>query len=212
MMRRRSRLLVWLGAAALVILLARQIAYALSPSPGAQLLEHRAGGPALPVLALVSLALGASVAVVVCWLAALGVRERAFVEQRPLADPVPRFGVRRMLALWLTLSVATSLGGGLFEAYVHWRAGLGWHGMECVVGPIHRDLLPIETALSLIAAAVLAAAEHVLAWMRRTFALLRGLSLRVAVPVRQIAAAGADIPAATLQLGTRAARASPALS
>jgi hypothetical protein len=212
MMRRRSRLLVWLGAAALVILLARQIAYALSPSPGARLLEHRAGGPALPVLALVSLALGASVAVVVCWLAALGVRERALLEHRRLAEAVPRFRAKRMLPLWLTLAIATSLGGGLFEAYIHWRAGLGWHGMECVVGPVHRDLLPIEGALSLIAAAVLAAAEHVLAWMRRTFALLRRISLRAVVPVRQIVAAGADIPAATLQLGTRAARAPPALS
>jgi hypothetical protein len=71
--------------------------------------------------------------------------------------------------------VITSVAGGLFEAYLHWRAGLGWHGVQCVFGPVHRDLLPIATALSFVAAALLAAAKHVAAWMRRTFALLRGL-------------------------------------
>ena len=63
-------------AAALVVLLARSIAYALAPSPAARVLEHRAGGPALPVLTLVALALGLSFAIAICWLAAFGVRER----------------------------------------------------------------------------------------------------------------------------------------
>jgi hypothetical protein len=138
-------------------------------------LEHRAGGPALPVLTLVALALGGSLAVAICWLAAFGVRERALLEARALAGSAPRFRPARTLASAIALAVITSLAGGLFEAYLHWRAGIGWHGVQSVFGPVHRDLLPIATALSFVAAALLAAAEHVAAWMRRTFALLRAL-------------------------------------
>ena len=61
-------------AAALVVLLTRSIAYAVAPSPAARVLQHRAGGPALPVLTLVALALGGLLGVALCWLAAFGVR------------------------------------------------------------------------------------------------------------------------------------------
>jgi hypothetical protein len=118
------------------------------------------------VLALVSLALGAAIAVAICWLAAVAVRERALIEQRE-AGP---FAVRRMFALSVALTLSTCLVGGLLEAYLHWRAGLGWHGLNCLVGPVHRDLLPVLAALCLVAAAVIAAADHVLAWMRRVLA------------------------------------------
>jgi hypothetical protein len=172
---RVAKPLSWIVAATLVVLLTRSIAYAIAPSSAARLLEHRAGGPALPVLTLVALALGGSLAVAVCWLAAFGVRERALLERRTLAGSAPRFRPVRTLASAIALAVITSLAGGLFEAYLHWRAGLGWHGVQCVFGPVHRDLLPIATALSFVAAALVAAAEHVGAWMRRTFALLRAL-------------------------------------
>ena len=175
MTARAIRALSWTVAAALVVLLARSIAYAIAPSSAARVLEHRAGGPALPVLTLVALALGGSLAIAICWLAAFGVRERAVLERRVLAEPPPRFRPARTFVFAVALSVITSVAGGLFEAYLHWRAGLGWHGIECVLGPVHRDLLPIATAISFIAAALLAAAEHVTAWMRRTFALLRTL-------------------------------------
>jgi len=159
------------AAAVLVVLLARSIAYATEPAPAARVLQHRAGGPALPVLALVSLTLAAALAVAVCWLAAMAVRERALLERRA-HEP---FAVRRMFAFAVSLALVTSLGGGLLEAYLHWRAGLGWHGLHCVFGPVHRDLLPIESALSLVAAALIAAAQHVVAWMQRTFAHLRAV-------------------------------------
>jgi hypothetical protein len=123
----------------------------------------------------VALALGGSLAVAICWLAAFGVRERALLEARTLTGSAPRFRPARTVASAIALAVITSVVGGLFEAYLHWRAGLGWHGVQCVFGPVHRDLLPIATALSFVAAALLAAAKHVAAWMRRTFALLRGL-------------------------------------
>jgi hypothetical protein len=169
----------WILAATVVVVLTRSIAYAITPSSAARVLEHRAGGPALPVLTLVALALGGSLAVAICWLAAFGVRERALLERGTVAESTPRFRPARTFAFAVALAVVTSVAGGLFEAYLHWRAGLGWHGVQCVVGPVHRDLLPIATALSFVAAALLAAASHVAAWMRRTFALLRALPPRL---------------------------------
>jgi hypothetical protein len=159
-----------LGAltAALVVLLARSLAYATEPGPSARILAHRAGGPALPVLALVAIGIGAVVAVVVCWLVSIAVGERALLERR---DAQP-FATVRTCALAVGLTLTTCVAGGLFEAYLHWRAGLGWHGLHCLVGPVHRDLLPFETGLSLVAAACLAAGRHVAQWMRRAFARL----------------------------------------
>lgn len=166
------RALAWLAAAVLVVLLGRTIGYAAVPSPAAGLYSHKLGGPTLPEIALVALALGGSVAVAICWLASLGVRERRLLERRVLSSPAPVLHtggvVLRAFALWAVCAPA----GGLLEAWIHWRAGLGWHGLHCLVGPVHRDLLPILGALALVAAAAIAAAEHVLAWMRRTFALL----------------------------------------
>jgi hypothetical protein len=167
-----KRLLAWCIAGGLVVLLARAIAYALEPSAGARTLQHSVGGPSLPVVALFALLLGVSIAIAICWLAALGVRERALLERRRL---VPRFRIAHTVALALALGVATSFAGGLVEAYVHWRSGMSWHGLDCLSGPVHRDLLPLEFGLSFIAAAVVAALEHVVAWMRRTFASLRAV-------------------------------------
>jgi hypothetical protein len=154
----------WSLAAVLVILVGRTIAYAVSPSPIAELLQHRAGGPALPTLTLAALTAAASIAIAVTFLAWLGVRERAVLAERPA--PSLRFG-RMLLQAGLLAGVTAPLGG-LLEAYIHWRAGLGWHGLHCVFGPVHRNLLPIDAALSLVAAAIATAVGHVVAWMRRT--------------------------------------------
>ena len=208
---RAVKALSWILAATLVVLLARSIAYAISPTPAARVLQHRAGGPALPVLTLVALALGSLLAAAICWLAAFGVRERALLERRALELPPPRFRLARAFILAVGLSVVTSLAGGLFEAYLHWRAGLGWHGVQCVFGPVHRDLLPIATALSFVAAALVAAAEHVAAWMRRTFALLRAVPprlLRAAIEPGLLVAA----PRVSFHRSTRRPRAPPAFS
>jgi hypothetical protein len=174
------RALVWVAAGALVVLVGRTIAYAALPSPTAELLAGKAGGPALPLVAVVALGLGASLAVAVCWLAALGVRERALLERRLLTAPPPELRPGRVLARALALWALAAPAAGLLEAWIHWRAGLGWHGLHCLVGPVHRDLIPIVGGLSLVAAAVLSAVDHALAWMRRTFALLRGVQARLA--------------------------------
>ena len=201
---RASRAISWIVAATLVVLLTRSIAYAIAPSSAARVLEQRAGGPALPVVTLVALALGGSIAVAICWLAAFGVRERALLERRPLSESAPRFRRARTFAAAVALAVITSVAGGLFEAYSHWRAGIGWHGVQCVFGPVHRDFLPIATALSFVAAALLAGAEHVAAWMRRTFALLRALPPRLVRAVVRL-----ELVVGALQVSWRVSNARP---
>jgi hypothetical protein len=163
------RIVAWLGIGALVVLTGRTLAYALSPSPLAAELSHQAGGPRLPVIAAVSLVLGVGVASCALWLAAFGVRERRVLEARPLLAE-PRLRIRRLLARSLVLWVAAMVAFALTESYIHWRAGLGWHGIHCLTGPVHRDVIPILGALSLVAAALVATLEHVLAWMRRVLA------------------------------------------
>lgn len=159
----------WLFAVVLVVLGSRTIAYAISPSPLAAELSHQAGGPALPVIAVVAIALAVAVSAAAVWLAALGVRERRLLETRPVTvEPRLRLGLlaARALGLWLITMPAFAY----LESTIHWREGLGWHGLHCLVGPVHRNAIPILGALSLVTAALAAALEHVLAWMRRTLA------------------------------------------
>jgi hypothetical protein len=172
------RVSVWTGAGVLVVLLARTIGYAAAPSPMAHLYARNLGGPSLPLLTLVALSLAAVAAITVCWLATLGVRERLLLERRVLAGPPPRISVARLLANAFAFWVVCSLASGLTEATIHWRAGLGWHGIHCLVGPVHRNLIPIVAALALLAAACIAAGDHVVSWLRRRFALLRGTAAR----------------------------------
>lgn len=164
----RRRIPIGLVAVALVVLSARSLAYVAVPDPSARFLQQRAGGPAVPALALVALAICAVLAVTVCWLVAVGVRERALIARREAAP----FPVARAFLMAAALTATTCFVGGMLEAYLHWRAGLGWHGLHCLVGPVHRDLIPLETGLSFVAAAAIAAARHVAAWMRSTFARL----------------------------------------
>jgi hypothetical protein len=164
-----KRAVAWLLAVVLVVLGSRTIAYAISPSPLAAELSHQAGGPSLPVIALVAVFLAVALSAAVVWIAALGVRERQLLETRPvIGQQRLRLGrlVVRALALWLVTMPAFAY----LESTIHWREGLGWHGLHCLVGPVHRNAIPILGALSLVAAALAAALEHVFAWMRRTLA------------------------------------------
>ena len=189
------RALAWLGGGALVVLAARAIVYALSPSPLAQAFEGRAGGPAMPFVVVGAAVLGIAIAAAAVGLAALGVRERAL-----LADvPAPPLRLARLVVRAAALFVTTCFAFALFESWEHWRAGLGWHGLHCLTGPVHRNAIPILAALSLIAAALAAALEHVLAWMRRTVERLRasGRLEPIALPVffapPRLALAGAAV-------------------
>jgi hypothetical protein len=173
----RARLLLWPALVALLVLCARALAYALEPSPLARVLERSAGGPGLVTVALVSLGVAATVSVLVVWLASLGVRERARLHPERVA---PRLRLRRLAVRALALYVASCLAFAYFESYLHWRAGLGFHGLSCLVGPVHRNAIPILAALALLAAALAEAAGHVLAWMR---AVVRELRRRRLVPL-----------------------------
>jgi hypothetical protein len=193
-------------AVILVVLVARSLAYAAEPSRSSQFLQHQAGGPLVPAVALVALGLCGVLAVTVCSLVAMGVRERALLERRE-SDP---FAVTRTLLLAVGLTVTTCFAGGMLEAYLHWRAGLGWHGLHCVVGPVHRDLIPFETGLSFVAAALIAAARHIAAWMRRTFARLAA-ELPVVASAETPSFAEATAVRVALVTGAASARAPPVL-
>ena len=170
---RAARVSAWTGAAALVVLASRTLSYALAPHPSivGGRLEERLGGPRLVVVATVVPLVALALASAALWLASVAVRERRLLETRPVLG-VARLRLGRVVATTVILGVITCLAFALLESYIHWRAGLGWHGLHCLVGPMHRDAIPLLWSLSLLAAAVLAALEHLVAWMRRTIASL----------------------------------------
>jgi hypothetical protein len=171
---RTERLLgavVWLVAAALVVLAARALAYALAaPTLLRPTLAHSAGGPRLVLIAVVALAVCAGLATAVVWLAAVAVHERAALSELPVDEPRLRPG--RILAHALALGLATCVAFTALESYLHLRSGLAWHGLGCLTGPVHVNAVPILLGFSALAAAAIEAARHVLAWMRRTLRLL----------------------------------------
>ena len=175
----RARLLLWPAAVALLVLCARVLAYALTPSPLARMLERSAGGPSLVTVTLVSLGVAATGSIVIVWLASVGVRERARLRPERVA---PSLRLHRAGFRAVALYLASSLTFAMFESYLHWRAGLGFHGLSCLVGPVHRNAIPLLAALSLLAAALAEAASHVLAWMR---AVVRELRRRRLDPLRR---------------------------
>jgi hypothetical protein len=170
---RIGRLTAWGAAAALVVLCARTLSYALAPPTIlGDRLQTAAGGPQLVTVALTSTAIAAAVSVAVVGLAALGVRERLALAPELVVAPTLR--PLRMAVRFAAVFVVTSAIFALLESYLHWRAGLGWHGLHCLVGPVHRDAIPLLAALSAVAVAIGTAIEHVFAWIRRTISRLRG--------------------------------------
>ena len=170
----KARALIWGGICALVVLAARVLAYQLAPRPMlvGSTLEQAVGGPRLVVTAGVGLVGALVVAAASVWLAVVAVHERHLLAGGPRPEPIR---VTRVLACAVLLfGVSCAVFDGL-ESYLHWRAGLGFHGLHCLIGPVHRDALPLLGALSLVGSAFVAAATHVLRWLRRT---LQGLVQR----------------------------------
>ena len=114
---------------ALVVLGARSLAYALAPGPYAVQLAGQAGGPALPVLTLVAIGGALATAAAILFLATLAVRERLVLEERQLVV-APTLRIRAAATRAACLFVVAVPCCGLLESYVHWRAGLGWHGLR----------------------------------------------------------------------------------
>ena len=205
-MRRREHLAGLLLGLVLVLLGGRALAYAATPTP----LAGQLGGPRLPVIAFVALAVAALASFGVLWLAALGVRERHALDRAP--GPAPRLSLTRFGLDTVGLSAGSLVAFGTLETWIHSRAGMHMHWWQCLEGPVHRNAVPILLALSLAAAAVLAAFRHVLAWARRVVAVLqRLLQPRPAARLRPLAPRRTAAPVWLLARAVRA-RGPPALS
>jgi hypothetical protein len=170
----RTRLLRvggWALVAIAVELAARSLAYALSPDPRAEMLGRVTGGARPVVAAAVALGLAALVACGVLWAAALGVRERHRLRGAP--GPAPRLRLRRMAVRGVALFAANAAIFTAVESTIHLHEGLGFHGLHCLLGPVHRDALPLIGALVLVAVALAEAVGHALAFGRRVVAARR---------------------------------------
>jgi hypothetical protein len=165
------RLARFAGVVALVVLTGRQLAYALAPAAPLESLPNAVGGPGLVVTTLVVMPVALALACALLWLCALGVRERHLLGDERVV--VPRLRPVRIVGDAVALAVASVFLFAALESWVHWRAGMGFHGLHCLSGPSHRNAIPILCALALLSAAARAALRHVLAWMRRTLVLLR---------------------------------------
>jgi hypothetical protein len=151
---------------ALLELVVRSVVYGMAHDPLRA--GDRLGGPGFTAVLLVALGIGAVLATGLVWIASLGVRERwALAEDRPRGGP-PRIALRPLLVRALALTLVGWLVFAGVETLVHLQAGLGFHGLECLVGPGHRNALPVVGGLALIASALVAAGRLWLAWMRRT--------------------------------------------
>jgi hypothetical protein len=114
-------------------------------------------------LPLVALALAGALA----WLTSLGVAERHRLSGEGVGTAPGPLRARRIAVRTVALTLASSVLFAGIESYIHWRAGLGFHGIHCLLGPVHRDALPFLLALSLLGAAGSVALGHALAWLRR---------------------------------------------
>ena len=95
---------------------------------------------------------------------------------------------------------------------MHSRAGMHMHWWACLEGPVHRNAIPILLALSLAAAALLAASRHALAWARRVVVALRRSSRPAPRAARVLLLpGGAAAPASPCARAVRV-RGPPALS
>ena len=165
----RARALVWALAAILVVAVSRQIAYALAGDAVAQRLAGSGGGTDPIWIAAVVLTASAAVAVAGAWLVAIGVRERCALDLERWAAPAP-LRPSRIAVRAAALALATNLAFALVESCIHYHEGLGWMGLRCIRGPVHADAAPILIGLSLVVAALVTAADHVLAAVRRSAA------------------------------------------
>jgi hypothetical protein len=169
----KAPLAIWVVIAVAVVLATRMVVYALAPQSLllAELARNQAVGPHLTLPLLAILASAAVLGGGALMIAVIAVRVRIQLEGRRLVSP-PRLRPALLAGRAVALFAVTSFAFAMLESYIHWREGLGWHGLHCLVGPVHRDAIPILAALSLLAVALHGAIEHLLAWTKRLFAQL----------------------------------------
>jgi hypothetical protein len=181
-MRARA-LAAWGGPIVAIALATRAIVYALAPhSLQALRLGARLGGPRPVYVIAAALLAGGALAALLLWLACLGVRERWALDAPETRGARPRLALGRFAARAAGLWVGSSLAFAALESYEHVRAGLGFHGLACLIGPVHVDALPVTAGLALVVAAIVAAVEHALRWARRVVARVLGARPRPARP------------------------------
>jgi hypothetical protein len=204
----RARAGIWALVGVAVVLATRTLVYALAPQSAllAELADNRAVGPHLTVPIVGILAAAAVLAATALTLAVSAVRVRLQLEGRRLVS-APRVRPSVLVARTVALFLATSFAFAMLESTIHWREGLGWHGLHCLLGPVHRDAIPILAALSLLAVAIHGAVEHLLAWARRLFAQLAARPF--AVPGRPPAAFTFDLSPRRRQSAMGGARGPP---
>jgi hypothetical protein len=153
---------------AAIVLVARTLAYALAPDPRAEALGQVTGGPRPVVIAAVALGLSALLAGAVLWLSALGVRERHRL--RPGSGEAPHLRLLPMFVCGTALFIVSALVFTAVESTIHVEEGLGFLGLHCLLGPVHRNVLPLLGGLALVAAALIEAVRHAIAFGRRIVA------------------------------------------
>jgi hypothetical protein len=195
---------------AAIVLVARTLAYALAPDPRAEALGQLTGGPRPVVIAAVALGLSALLAGAVLWLAALGVRERHLL--RPGGGAAPRLRLLPVLLHTAALFVVSALVFTAVESTIHVEEGLGFHGLHCLLGPVHRNVLPLLGGLALVASALIEAVRHAVAFGRRVVAASpRHRRVRRAPAAAALVAAG-TVWRAFAAVALPAGRGPPALS
>ncbi len=75
-----------------------------------------------------------------------------------------------MLLCGAALFVVSALVFTAVESTIHVEEGLGFHGLHCLLGPVHRNALPLLGGLALVAAALIEAVRHAIAFGRRVVA------------------------------------------
>jgi hypothetical protein len=158
----------WVLVVAVLVLVARTLAYALAPDPRAEALGQLTGGPRPVVIAAVVLGLSGFLAGAVLWLAAIGVRER--YRLRPQPGEAPRMRLRAVLVHTVILAIVSALVFTAVESTIHVEEGLGFHGLHCLLGPVHRNVLPLIGGLALVASALIEAVRHAVVFGRRVAA------------------------------------------
>ena len=160
----------WLGLVVLLELIARAVVYGLAPAGSSQAaaMGHQLGGPGFAAVLVVALGLGVALSTGLVWLASIGVRERWELAERRFEGPAPRVDLRLLLRRAVVLTLVGWLSFAAVESIIHLQAGLGFHGVSCLVGPVHRNALPVIGGLSLVSSALASAGALLLAWMRRT--------------------------------------------
>jgi hypothetical protein len=166
-MQRALRAGGFAAVVAVVGLAARTLAYALAPDPRAEALGRLTGGPRPIVVGGIAVGLAGLFAGAVLWLSALGVRERHRLQ--PVGD-APRLRIAAILVRAGAISVASATAFTAIESAIHVREGLGFHGLHCLIGPVHQDAVPLIVAFSLAAAALVEAVRHAVAFARRVVA------------------------------------------